>query len=763
MTDFSAKTDNTVDFENSEPNSLREVLAFCLVLVVEIYSLAVAFGGPFFEVGYFLLVVISQTTAGAYIWAQLRRTDKSLPLPELLAMGFAIGSASAAISQLIIRDLLGIRLFFSPLVPIIGVAIWLVVKRNTRLPVTITHANTNTLLWLLFPAPLAISFIIWDLLAFFIIPMAVVIFIDQKIRRNHFFEIGCLAIFHSTIFVFIYKAFQPFSIAKALATNDELFDEAHAIGFSNWGIGENISQAGTSFGYYKFSHVWLGPILELTNSSAMLISMSIATIVIFTCIGASVWALSFQLFKSNKTAGITCVFIFLQHSLQEPFNVNLRLTQSLVMVYFIVGINVLIKKWQSTFRHSFLIAIVFFVLFATRSQYGIFLLIGLIAFNLLQLTRKNISVKSFVKENFLIGVTLIVCFLVFFTGSKSSPTTYTDKYTALGLLGLFFGSLVVRVIIPLLVSRPSKTTGLGIIVGTMFTAFAISFVMPQATLGEAPTLAISVLGAVLIASQIIPNSRSLTKTTAIVTFLTAGVIGASLRILYDLYKWEDTTLFDANVKFIAKIVTESKLIAVSTLFPIVIFLIGTGLRLAMKKTSLTLRPVVFTIAVSMTFGVSIATVFRGVTNHFRYEMTLERTFLTTSPHTWTTDPDRQAALNWLRENSNKDDIFAQNTILPESEYLYSLIMTTAIRRRAYLEAPVYGGVATEDTNTRLTTSQEFPSAPSASKLENMINVKWFVVDLGNTELRDWEPWATTRFMNEKVAILELAQLPAPSN
>ena len=194
-----------------------------------------------------------------------------------------------------------------------------------------------------------------------------------------------------------------------------------------------------------------------------------------------------------------------------------------------------------------------------------------------------------------------------------------------------------------------------------------------------------------------------------------------------------------------------------------IYLIGAGLIFAVKKTSMDLRPVVFTIAVSMTFGVSVATIFRGVTNHFRYEMTLERNFLSTSPHIWTTDPDRQAALSWLRENSEKDDLFAQNTILPESEYLYSLIMTTSIRRRAYLEAPVYGGVATEDTNTRLSTSQDFPSTPSESKLENMINVKWFVVDLGNTELRDWEPWATTRFMNEKVAILELAQLPAPSN
>ena len=50
MTIFAAKTDNAVESEFSEPNSLREVLLFCAVLVVEVYSLAVAFGGPFFEV-----------------------------------------------------------------------------------------------------------------------------------------------------------------------------------------------------------------------------------------------------------------------------------------------------------------------------------------------------------------------------------------------------------------------------------------------------------------------------------------------------------------------------------------------------------------------------------------------------------------------------------------------------------------------------------------------------------------------------------------
>ena len=63
------------------------------------------------------------------------------------------------------------------------------------------------------------------------------------------------------------------------------------------------------------------------------------------------------------------------------------------------------------------------------------------------------------------------------------------------------------------------------------------------------------------------------------------------------------------------------------------------------------------------------------------------------------------------------------------------------------------------------TSMDFPNYPSRDLLAIMRkeDVKWFVVDLTNTTLRDWEPWATTRFMNEKVAILELAQAPVPSN
>ena len=66
---------------------------------------------------------------------------------------------------------------------------------------------------------------------------------------------------------------------------------------------------------------------------------------------------------------------------------------------------------------------------------------------------------------------------------------------------------------------------------------------------------------------------------------------------------------------------------------------------------------------------------------------------------------------------------------------------------------------------RLNVSYFFPLQPTKDLLTELqkANVKWFVVDLGNTPLRDWEPWAAMRFMNDKLAILELAQVPVPSN
>ena len=94
------------------------------------------------------------------------------------------------------------------------------------------------------------------------------------------------------------------------------------------------------------------------------------------------------------------------------------------------------------------------------------------------------------------------------------------------------------------------------------------------------------------------------------------------------------------------------------------------------------------------------------------------------------------------------------------------IVAIELRARSYL-SPSYPDPTVENESsrelsylvaTRKFISINFPTQPDGLMLRDLrqAGVKWFIIDLERTELRDWEPWATTRFINDKVAILELA-------
>lgn len=774
------QSSDSAESQNSEPNSLREVLLFCTVLLVEVYSLAVSFGGPFFEVGYFLLVVVSQTFAGAYIWAQLRHTDETLPLPELLAMGFAIGSASAAISQLIVRDLLGIRLFISPLIPIIGVAIWLVTKRNARLPVQITHATTNTLLWLLFPAPLALSFFVWPLLLLFVGPLTLILLLCHYFRKfNLYIYIFSVIALSAALFLISGKK-QAISIALSLSGMDEIFDEAMAIGFSNWGINDHIGRVGDSISYYKLSHVWLGPVLELAKSPPMIITTSLVPIIIFSFIGLALWTLSFQIHKSNSAAGLAAILVFLQSALPEPENLAIRIAQCLVLVYLLTGITALIKSSQSRLTECLVAGFVFFVIFATRAQYGLILLLGYSLYKLFMVLKKQLSLTHYIGLMTALGIALILCFLVFFS-APAHATGSPNQGSFVGLFCLFLSFVALRSLIPLLAVRQRLHEESTLLYMTIGSSVIIFFSIPQADLSNAPSLTIAMFVSILISSTIATLQKSFTKAQLVLIFLITFFSGFFLRLTYDYYKWIDATDAIMPVKLIATIATNGKYLVI---FSILLFIFSASLIilfLKLIKKIFLIRNIFLLTALSMSFGIYIATTLRAVTAHVRYQISLAAEIEDGSPMSWYTNSERLAALDWMRTHTNRDDIFAQNTSTPDyrsTAYHASLIISSSIHRRAYIEGvqstevqrdyPRNVSLQTERQRKellRLNTSFRFPMAPSNFDLANMQakKVKWFVVDLGNTPLRDWEPFATTRFMNEKVAILELAQLPVSGN
>ena len=803
MTIFATTTDNAVESEISEPNSLREVLLFCAVLVVEVYSLAVAFGGPFFEVGYFLLVVISQTTAGAYIWAQLRRTDKSLPLPELLAMGFAIGSASAAISQLIIRDLFGIRIFLSPLVPIICVAIWLIAKRNPRLPVTITHANTNTLLWLLFPAPLALMTYSMFLLPLFITPLLLAIYFA---KRQRIFQISPTIKTFMFVSLFFFLAAVIYRVSSALTkseigidpyADDIRFDVIQSIASARWGLATNAELANQNWAYYKISFLWLAPITNFNSEHLFNLSVTVIPIFLLTIVGASLWAVTHCLSKSTTAANIATILFFIQTNFNGDAQLNLRSGWLLASTY-LLGAGVFFCEFanQKTYKKFIILLIIGFVISGTRITL-VFFMIALTfisgVFNLEKRSQLLLSVKQISS----IGIGAFVAIVVFTHGENSTllssifissadwPINWTDTLNYVvnattGRILLFLGLILFG-------HRYRRYFRFTFFASLIFllTQFTVprpfvmdtSFIVPY-------LLVLTPMIAVLVADSFSILKNHMSKILK-VGFLSV-LVGVIFKICFDSFQRD--VQYD---NFFRQ--------AVSTLFKNQLFMtlsiFACCLLISVFYTQMLKMPgrqgffayLVIAVFASNT-GIFLGNQIRPVVENLRYGDQFwgeERDPLLVR---W----DDQALLRGLEQTNSltqADDIIASNFGLKRDNGPSDGIrLQSKIHGRIYMSgnfkhylrsfplhiAQTYPPRSKQDKkidnfvqmlSERFHTSMDFPNYPSRDLLANMLkeDVKWFVVDLENTQLRDWEPWATTRFINEKVAILELAQLPAPSN
>ncbi len=585
----------------------------------------------------------------------------------------------------------------------------------------------------------------------------------------------------SLFFALIIRATNSVSVAVGLIGDDEIFDEAMAIGFSNWGLNDNIGRVGDSIRYYKLSHVWLGPIIEISNAPPMVITTSVLPLTVFAFIGMALWGLSYQIHRTNMAAGIGGILFFVQSALPEPENLAIRIAQCLVVVYFLSAITALMKTWSSDLTEALVASIFIFIIFGARAQYGFILLTGLAIYKFINLLQRRTSFRNSFIYGLLISISLVACFLIFFNSTAHQVVgNYQDSVFRLAVL--LFSYIGLRSLIPLIVTHKKVTEQYKLILSIIGAGASIYFLIPQAILTNAPSLAIALLVSVAVSKQISLLPKTLTKTQLIVVLLTSVYAGILIRIFYDAYKWADITDLNQYIKFFAIKATEDKSVALVTSVPFVFLVLLLIIIFKLFKTDSGVRLVILASAIGMSFGVSVAVTFRHITSNFRYgNIELGRKMDPESTKAWYTESERVAAINWLKANTDRDDIFAQNTSTPDyrsTAYGASLILSSSSHRRAFIEGTYSPELQIEyprdinlqspslkDQLLRLDTSYYFPITPSSKYLKIMQaqNVKWFVVDLGNTELRDWEPYATTRFMNEKVAILELAQLPTPSN
>jgi hypothetical protein len=140
-------------------------------------------------------------------------------------------------------------------------------------------------------------------------------------------------------------------------------------------------------------------------------------------------------------------------------------------------------------------------------------------------------------------------------------------------------------------------------------------------------------------------------------------------------------------------------------------------------------------------------------------------------------PNRIEALQWLRFNSPSDAVVATNRFCLSTTYCgpYKWFLASAISKRQMLIEGYYYSVGIypepDWAQKRIDVSERFGQQANASDLDYLKDegVSYFIVDLEfvwsyetqnwetseAAQLKSWEPYATTVFKNEEMAILKL--------
>ncbi|MFM8779839.1 MAG: hypothetical protein ACKOEF_11290, partial [Acidimicrobiaceae bacterium] len=126
--------------------------------------------------------------------------------------------------------------------------------------------------------------------------------------------------------------------------------------------------------------------------------------------------------------------------------------------------------------------------------------------------------------------------------------------------------------------------------------------------------------------------------------------------------------------------------------------------------------------------------------------------------------------DWLRENSNSQDIYSSNYVCEGEDcsapqLSQRALLSTTVERRALIESPWIASAFTEpksrdgagDFAERLEFSADFAQTPSTQILDFFVNsdVRWYIVDLTRANNGQWQSNPAAVFANDSFVLIDL--------
>ena len=718
-----------------------------------------------FEAIRVLIVCTVQVSTGAFFvsnfWFRRR-----LNLEEAIGLGFAVGATFSVVSEQVFLTTTINQIGW--LIPSFIAAVYYLVTKNRIAP---DHHNqsvekSNNLVWLgigvlailgpewYWPAIPAMLFAVAQLLT---ISQAMQSF-SLRFKKVLIRVLRVLGVMMLGLGVYI----RPSS--WWIEDSDFGFFEALTVSFSNWGITENSLAVGSSIKYHWFVYAWMGGVTKAAQLPSWVMLSRAGIVIGVVAVVCLAWiAISYfcRSYISRVVALLIFCFFDSYPSWGSGFRIGLISSPSqLIGFAWLLAIFVLIIEQQKQkVRYS---SILYLVLFAgamlSKISHGVVGLSGLMFLAAVELVSKKKITLQRLSDVVVSLVTVVTLFFAFYFGANNATISPLKFPAAIqGELTNFVGINLVGVAVVLTIGF------IGFHLYLVTSAYFFSeirsdsvfiFVIGAGLSGVILTIAVeslfgsqiyflhsaSIFLLIIAVSQTVNLCSSLrqqVRSKFIFGFLVIiGFFAASSSLLIP-------SLNSGSIPAIALRLSKSLVILVPILAAIIF-----ALQQEKAKKFITL----FSLGAIGVASMSVS--FSGV-NWFS---TLQREFSSYERNAENNLGTQQLtnAMNWLRESSNPDDIFASND--------ESFLLSALSHRRGFLQAEYLvrrHSASSENRSREINQRKELLAVtflnPSLQNLEvlRQNQVRWVILDKSKVLVENYFNFKEKSFENNGYVIFDL--------
>lgn len=733
------------------------------------------------------LVVAVQVCTGATMW-RLFRPRQICTMPELFGMGLALGSIVSLLSSQMLRVTPLNKVAWA--LPTILFAILIGLPRfRDRLASSRTE-KTSPLTFLVITTATLIALAFWWWWLWPIVPAPTVLYFLITVRTTR----KSLTIPPAALLLFGMVAlaiwFRGFNSTWWVFSNDQVFSESLSTSLAVWGPNENIQLVGESISYHWLALAWAGMTTQAGGIGSWVVITKVLPILSLVGATCLTWTCTRAITRSRLAPTIS-VFVFVLAS--NPFNLTpTRFIHSPTFIFsmiWLLGFTlILIEGINLRIRGGgFLLGLMMAASLGGKVSSGavafggfaLCLVASLVFIRNKRLTRFLLTSAAW------LTVACLVTFLVLYRnqtiGAGSGLNGLRWGFAEIGAhsgIANWDSSMLVRsiawsgviagitpamapIFILFLLPSTRHRAELYYFVGAILSSLVLVSIFNQSGGSQLyfflAGLVVSSIGVGWALGEGWDQLRTHVARKQVVIAILVGVCFSVLSSL--LWNWTPSRFDPYRSSFVIKLMLQ--LLLWTSVLVASLLLCRHKDTAIERHSTYRIRAYVATvilIASAMSFGIVQR---YDMTRNFGHKVAIDAN----DPDLATGSKDHIAALTWLRNHSNVDDVVATNRFcIPGIESCISkwFLVSALSHRRMLIEGGYFD--ATQPPSwaaDKIKYSQDFAEHSTRKGTDWLVNhgVSWVFVDYvaQSSGIRTWEPYGTTMFSNSAVSIVKLHQ------